>query len=101
MGKLVKICLVGTLLVFTAVQASGKEDAEKNIRDRLTDMLPDYEVSGVHETPVPGVYEVLLGSELVYVSGDGRYMMQGRLIDLETRLNPLKKQKPEVGEFVS
>jgi len=97
MRKSVEVLLVIMLLAFCAGQASAKEDAEKNIRDRMTKILPDYDVAGVHETPVPGVYEVLLGSELVYVSADGRYMMQGRLIDLETRQN-LTESSPRLAE---
>ncbi len=78
--------------VFTAATAFSllplqilANDADQAIRDRLTRVLPDYEINSIHETPVPGVYEVLLDSELVYVSGDGRYMFQGRLIDLKDR----------------
>jgi thiol:disulfide interchange protein DsbC len=97
MHKVAKIWLVGSLLAFAVGQASAEEDAGKNIRDRLGKMLPDYDVSSVHETAVPGLYEVVLGTELVYVSGDGRYMMQGRMIDLETRAD-LTEGSPRLAE---
>jgi thiol:disulfide interchange protein DsbC len=70
---------------------------EGSIRERLGKMLPEYQISSIHETPVPGVYEVVLGSDLVYVSADGRYMMQGRLIDLEKREN-LSETSPRLAE---
>jgi thiol:disulfide interchange protein DsbC len=97
MHKLVRIGLAGTLAAVIAVPASAQSDVEGSIRERLGKMLPEYQISSIHETPVPGVYEVVLGSDLVYVSADGRYMMQGRLIDLEKREN-LSETSPRLAE---
>ena len=66
-----------------AVPAAVGADAA--IQARLKQVLPEYKIDSITETPVPGVYEVMLGSQVVYISRDGRYMMQGRMIDLETR----------------
>ena len=44
------------------------------IKKSLAKILPEYEVGSVHETPVPGLFEVLVGSDVLYVSKDGRYM---------------------------
>ncbi len=78
--------------IFTAIAALTllstqvlADQTNQAIRDRLSKILPDYEINSIYETPIPGVYEVLLDSELVYISGDGRYMFQGRLIDLKDR----------------
>lgn len=95
MYKSSRLLLAGASLVFFAAQAAA--DAEQAIRDSLVKILADYEVSSIHETPVPGVYEVLLGSELVYVSEDGRYMMQGRMIDLTNRMD-LTESSPRLAE---
>ena len=97
MHEVARIWLVGPLLAFAVGQASAEGDAGKSIRDRLGELLPDDDVSSVHETAVPGLCEVVLGTELVYVSGDGRYMMQGRMIDLETRAD-LTESSPRLAE---
>ena len=39
------------------------------------------------ESPIPGVYQVLYGTEVVYVSSDGKYFIAGDMIDMETRKN--------------
>jgi len=39
----------------------------------------------IGETPVPGILEVRLGAEIVYMSDDSRYLVQGRMFDLDTR----------------
>jgi len=36
-------------------------------------------------TPVPGIYEVVSGPHVVYMSADGRYMFQGDLMDMQKR----------------
>jgi thiol:disulfide interchange protein DsbC len=69
-------------LPLAAPTVSGADAA---IEARLKQVLPEYKIDSIAETPMKGVYEVMLGSQVIYVSRDGRYMMQGRLIDLETR----------------
>ncbi len=34
---------------------------------------------------IQGVYEVMIGPRLVYVSADGKYLLNGKLFDIETR----------------
>jgi thiol:disulfide interchange protein DsbC len=41
----------------------------------------------ITDSPLPGVYQVQVGSRVAYVSEDGRYLMQGDLYDLETSRN--------------
>ena len=39
----------------------------------------------IKTTPVPGVFEASFGTELLYVSADGRYVFSGDLIDAQTK----------------
>jgi thiol:disulfide interchange protein DsbC len=50
----------------------------------------------VRATPVPGLYEVVFGSRLFYVSEDGRFIIQGQIIDLETQQD---LTKPRLGQL--
>lgn len=97
MRKTLKFWIFGAALGMIAGQAAGAGDADANIRDRLKELLPNYEITSIHETPVPGVYEVLLGTDLVYISADGRYMLQGRLVDLKDR-SDLTETSPRLAE---
>ncbi|MDM8567672.1 thioredoxin fold domain-containing protein [Candidatus Halobeggiatoa sp. HSG11] len=38
-------------------------------------------------TPIKGVYEALIGSEVIYLSGDGKYLIMGEIRDLATGKN--------------
>ncbi len=60
-------------------------DADAKIKARLERLLPNYEIGNIDKTPVKGLFAVVVGADVVYVSGDGRYMIQGRLVDLASR----------------
>ena len=95
MNVKMKIGLASVLLALFSAQAVA--DAASTIKKSLAKILPDYEVNSVHETPVKGLYEVLVGSDVIYVSGDGRYMVQGRMIDLDSK-EDLTETSPRLAE---
>lgn len=70
--------VLGAVLGVGSVQAD-----EAAVRAALTKRLPDLKLDAVTPAPLPGLFEVQVGSNLVYVSEDGRYLLQGELIDLE------------------
>lgn len=78
-----RVLLAGMVLAFAATPLFA--DADAKIKNRLSKLLPGEKIDSIHETPVKGLYEVLMGPQVIYVSGDGKYMVQGRMIDLETR----------------
>jgi thiol:disulfide interchange protein DsbC len=49
--------------------------------------FPGLGADEIHETPVDGWYEILLGSQVAYVSADAKYVLRGELIELETNFN--------------
>lgn len=69
-------------LSFSALAPAADASA---IEERVRALVPEVETLAIAETPIPGVMEVQLNSEIIYISEDGRYLMQGRLIDLETQ----------------
>lgn len=74
--------IVAAGLSLTNVVQAADEDA---IQARVQALVPEINSLAIAETPVPGVMEVQLNNEIIYMSEDGRYLMQGRLIDLETQ----------------
>jgi thiol:disulfide interchange protein DsbC len=75
------VALAALILGAQSVSASP----EKTIRGTLATIIPGVEISSVTASPVPGLYEVMIGSQLMYVTGDGRYFVDGRIVDLKTR----------------
>jgi len=76
----------------------AEDEGIVRVRNTLRMLLPNLPVDGIAASPIPGLYEVTFGSQLFYMSGDGKYLMQGEITDLmtrepvtENRLKQLKK----------
>jgi thiol:disulfide interchange protein DsbC len=93
MLKQVRILLAGAVFALAAAPVSAGPEAD--ITAALKKVLPEYEITGVEETPVKGLYEVMMGPQVMYVSSDGRYMMQGRLVDLVKREDLTEPRRAE------
>ena len=54
-------------------------------------------VDEVRRTPVPGLFEVRVGTEFVYVDGTGQYaLIEGDLVDMRARRNLTRERSDEV-----
>ena len=56
-------------------------------RAAIAAKFPEVRPEQIVPSPVQGLYEVRIGSKVAYVSVDGRYLLQGEIIDLDTDLN--------------
>lgn len=63
------------------------DPAVEALTKKLKETMPGLPLTSVTATPVAGVYEVVAGPDVVYMTGDGRYMFQGVLVDFEQRKN--------------
>jgi thiol:disulfide interchange protein DsbC len=80
-----RLTLIFTALAVTlAVQAEEKFEAAIGA---VKTMVPDIQIDSVKAAPFPGFVEMLLGAQLIYVSNDGKYLIDGQLIDIATRKN--------------
>jgi len=61
--------------------------ANEAIEERLASLVPDMNQVVIAETPIEGMMQVQIGSDVVYMSADGRFLMQGRLIDMDTQID--------------
>jgi thiol:disulfide interchange protein DsbC len=57
------------------------------IEAQLKKILPNAPEAVITTTPMAGVFQVQVGMTVVYMSADGQYLLNGSLIDLETRDN--------------
>ena len=73
-------------LSLTLAVSVAQEDAELT-KEELAETLVGVEASEVDDSPVEGMYEVAVGSNVAYVTTNGRYLLQGDLYDLTTNEN--------------
>lgn len=76
-----------TCLAAPLAHADERAEAEKNIKKVLGELLPDEPVTRIRTTPFDNLYEVLMGPNVVYMSGDGRYIFKGDMLDMQAREN--------------
>ena len=86
MKLFVKLTLSAALLVSGAACAGEAEDL-KALKDSLVTMLPAAQNAVIKTTPVAGLYEVSDGGQVMYMTKDTRYIINGDLFDLKTRKN--------------
>lgn len=67
--------------------AAVDADAEKRVRAAVQSLGPSIEVDSINPSPLPGFYQVIASGQLVYVSNDGRYVLNGDLLDLRAKQN--------------
>ena len=76
-----------TLSVF-ALAISPVFAQEATIRKSLTERLPNLpKIDEISKTPMNGLYEVRMGSDIMYSDADGSFLIQGTLIDVKQKRN--------------
>jgi len=81
---LVSIFTIAALITQTAV---GGESVEERLKAKLKSILPELEVTSVNPAPVAGLFEVIVGSDVLYVTENGRFAFKGDLLDFDERRN--------------
>jgi len=75
---------------------AGEAEDIKQITDRLEKLAPQEKPESIRATAIPGLYEVVFGSDIFYSSADGRYVLQGALVDLDTNENLTETTRTEI-----
>ncbi|MGZ4956673.1 MAG: DsbC family protein [Methylobacter sp.] len=81
MKKVIKIVAL-TLFGLTLSVAHADENA---IRQALTKSMPSIKVGAIKPSEISGLYEVTVGGNIFYASDDGKYLIQGHLVDIAAR----------------
>jgi thiol:disulfide interchange protein DsbC len=84
--------IVASLMLFAgftvASQAmAGEAEDVANIKKMLTVLMPQAQADSIKPAAFPGMYEAIYGPQIIYISADGRYMLEGDLYDLKKRIN--------------
>lgn len=74
-------------------QAQAADDEVAQIRTALKKLIPQAEPDAIEKSELDGMYEVSYGLEVYYVSKDGRYLMSGNLIDVETKTDLTEEKR--------
>lgn len=98
MNRRLAIVLMG--LVALVTNTAQAEDVGERLAARMAKLFPKEKITDVSPAPIPGLYEVLVGASLFYVSADGRYVVHGDLIDLDAHVNVSDQRRAQARKQV-
>ncbi len=76
---------LGALTLLLALAAGAHAD-DAAIRKNLAERLPNLpKIDEISKTPIPGLYELRIGTEVLYTDEQGNHLIQGSIIDTRTR----------------
>jgi thiol:disulfide interchange protein DsbC len=84
--------LLGSILPAQAAEPEATAGLEKTLEELLPGVTPD----SITPAPVRGLYEVVIGPRLFYMTGDGRYLVQGSLIDLVEQTDVTEQRRSAI-----
>ncbi len=84
--KLPVIAALALFAISPLLQAADSGDATV-ARAAVQKLITSNKIDAFEKSPVPGYYQAVVGSQLLYVSADGRYVLQGTLYDANAKID--------------
>jgi len=70
------------LLMAGFVTTAFAQTEAESLKQTLSISMPSMQIDSISASEIKGLYEVAVGSDILYVSGDGRYLIQGKMFDI-------------------
>ena len=75
-------------LALALLGACVAQAQEATIRKNLSERLPNMpKINEVSKTPMPGLFEVRMGNDIMYSDAEGNFLIQGALMDVRQKRN--------------
>ena len=87
------LCLATTAFAAEPAQDAKVPKAQPDPVKVIASKLPGIDANSIKAAPVPNLYEVGYGTNIAYVSADGRYLLRGDLIDLDSDVNLTEQRR--------
>lgn len=81
MFRWITALVVVSVIIMTA-HADSDQTADK-IKAKLVESFPTHSPDSITKSPVNGLYEAVYGSQIIYITDDARYLIQGSVMDLD------------------
>ncbi len=82
-----KFLLFGCLAWLFAGQVVAGDLTSQEIKELMKKRFPSLNINLINDSKLPGFYAVEADGDLIYITKDGRYFVQGTAIDMEKRIN--------------
>jgi len=83
-----RIARAAAALVFALALVPAAFADEAAIRKNISERVPDFpKIDEITKTSIPGLYEIRVGTDILYTDEQGNYLIEGQLIETKTRTN--------------
>jgi len=84
------------LLLLASTAPVAADDDFSVVEEKIRALAPNAKSIAISETPIEGLLMVQVSGDIVYATTDGKFLIQGRVIDLDTREDLTEGAKSEV-----
>lgn len=84
---ILKRSLPGLVIATLSMNAAVADNVSEQIQKKLNEIIPSAPTAQISESPVKGLYQVIVGPNVIYMTADTQFLFNGNLIDLATREN--------------
>lgn len=93
--------VLALLLALASPFASADTQAdEEKVRAAIKTLVPDAKIDSIADSTLPGFYEVVLGSQIIYVSADGKFLLTGSVWDIANKRDLTDARKSQMRKAV-
>ena len=93
-GRITVAALFAASCMLSGITAAqDQQSAEDQLRAALAEMAPDLPITSIAESVLPGVYEVVSNAQVYYLSPNGRYLVEGSIVDLQNQVNVSEQRR--------
>jgi len=76
----------GLTMIFATSTLAAEPD-HSLVEEKIRALVPTAKTVAIADSPVEGLLQVQINSDIVYVTEDAEYLIQGQLMDMDTRTN--------------
>ena len=92
--------LLALMLLFYSGVVSSNQDEDNlqeidSVLQTLLEILPGANDYTIDDSVVEGLYSVNIGSEVIYISKDGKFLIRGEILDLENSINVTEEKRSQ------
>ena len=96
MTRILAGAVIAALSFVAAATPAFAQSGESAVRGAIESLVPNAKIDSVSESVVPSLYEVTIEGRVVYVTADGRYLIQGSLFDIPNRVDITEASRAKV-----
>ncbi len=82
---MMKLFLILLLLLPASLQAADDPNLSPKVAEQIRQQNRDMNINSIWRTPVPGIYEIAVGSKIYYMERSGKYLITGHLFETASK----------------